>query len=208
MPIPTTPTILTTHAKREFLGDYAVFARAAYMEFGSDAAAQTAILSKVSSSGKLGAVFGWSDGNNPGGGEHALVQAASQAGAIVHPADYNRNLEALSNLPLGPLTPVAAPDTCTCPSGAAKHTVAFVMTDGDNLQWTLGRWSMNPTKWFGATGRGDVPVGWTVPPALAWLAPTVFAKFQVSRAGVVGRTCGRACVCACVRVRVRSVRGE
>jgi hypothetical protein len=56
----------------------------------------------------------------------------------------------------------------------AVHTVAFMMSDGDNLCWVSGGWATDP-KWFGSPDRGKVPLGFTVAPALAALAPTVLA---------------------------------
>ncbi len=46
------------------------------------------------------------------------------------------------------------------------------MTDGDNVQWVLNSFATDPA-WFGSPQRGTVPVGWTMSPALAELAPTV-----------------------------------
>jgi hypothetical protein len=64
------------------------------------------------------------------------------------------------------------PMTCTCPDTHAcslKHAcpclcapqVAFLMTDGDNIQWLLGPFSTSPS-WFASPDRGLVPLGWTV----------------------------------------------
>merc|ERR1712217_20618 len=56
--------------------------------------------------------------------------------------------------------------------GKNVHTVSFVMSDGDNVQWMFNTFATTET-WYGASTRGKVPVGWTVAPALAKLAPTI-----------------------------------
>ena len=46
------------------------------------------------------------------------------------------------------------------------------MSDGDNLQWLQSGWATDP-QWWGAPGRGSVPVGWTFSPAALELLPPV-----------------------------------
>ena len=55
----------------------------------------------------------------------------------------------------------------------AVHTVAFVMSNGDNLQWMQNDW--REEQWYGAKERGAVPIGWTVPAAAAQLLPTILS---------------------------------
>ena len=55
-----------------------------------------------------------------------------------------------------------------------KHTVAFVMSDGDNLQWILGPWTTDE-RWWGASERGSVPLGWTLSPAIGHVASPALA---------------------------------
>ena len=57
--------------------------------------------------------------------------------------------------------------------GTHVHTVAFVMSDGDNLQWLQNDWRSEA--WYGAPERGAVPIGWTVPAAAVQLLPSVLA---------------------------------
>jgi hypothetical protein len=52
-----------------------------------------------------------------------------------------------------------------------RHTVAFLMSDGDNLCWLQGGW--RTAQWFGAPERGAVPLGWTFSPGAADLLPNV-----------------------------------
>ena len=55
------------------------------------------------------------------------------------------------------------------------HTVCFVMSDGDNIQWLLN-WFITDNRWFGNNNRGQLDIGWTISPALSELAPTVMSK--------------------------------
>ena len=55
------------------------------------------------------------------------------------------------------------------------HTVCFVMSDGDNIQWLLN-WFITDIRWFGNNNRGQLDIGWTISPALSELAPTVMSK--------------------------------
>ena len=56
------------------------------------------------------------------------------------------------------------------------------MTDGDNLQWTLGPWATDD-RWFGSPKRGTVPVGWTYSPAIASVAPAALQYVLSARSG-------------------------
>eukprot|EP00666_Eupelagonemidae_sp_cell4sb_P006472 gene6472-4735_t len=44
------------------------------------------------------------------------------------------------------------------------------MTDGDNVQWLLNDF-FTGSKWLGAAEVGQAPLGFTISPALAALAP-------------------------------------
>lgn len=146
------------------LGDYAVFARAPMMAFGSDAKAQATILGR---SDELAVAFGW-------GPENEYVSTLNQHGVYVHASDWSKNLAALGNVQWQTAKPPLAIESHYNYS-AAVHTVSFLMSDGDNIQWTLGGWSTNE-KWWGSSQRGAVPLGWTFSPATKWLAPTMLQQ--------------------------------
>lgn len=114
----------------------------------------------------MGVCFGW-------GPENDYVSDCNQHGLYVHASDYNKNLPALSNV-LFASEPSPRPPRKPAPQAAPKpvHTVSFVMTDGDNLQWTYGPWAWS-SQWFGAPYRGTVPMGWTFSPATAFLAKPI-----------------------------------
>ena len=41
------------------------------------------------------------------------------------------------------------------------HTVCFLMSDGDNIQWLLN-WFITDSRWFGNNNRGQIDIGWTI----------------------------------------------
>jgi len=59
----------------------------------------------------------------------------------------------------------------TAKGSGGVHTVAFVMSDGDNIQWLQGGWRSD--EWYGSPDRGAVPIGWTFAPAMESLAPVI-----------------------------------
>ncbi len=55
------------------------------------------------------------------------------------------------------------------------HFTAFVTSDGDNIQWSLGNFFDHPYYWR-ATHRAEFPMGWTAPVShLSQLAPAALA---------------------------------
>ena len=60
------------------------------------------------------------------------------------------------------------------------HTVCFVMSDGDNLQWILGGFASDLAH-FGSPDRGKIAMGWTISPAIADLSPaTLFYLYNAA----------------------------
>ena len=57
------------------------------------------------------------------------------------------------------------------------HYVAFVMSDGDNIQW-LSRDFMLP-KWWGSPLRGQFNMTWEMAPILADVAPSMLRYYQL-----------------------------
>lgn len=174
-------------SKSQFLGDYSVFARAASLAFGSDPVAQKALLGSRGGSSRLGAAFGW-------GPENAYVSTCNEQAVYVHASDYCMNLAALSNARVATArvanggARAATHDAADRSSSGTprhrretrRHTVAFVMSDGDNLQWVLGPFSTD-IRWWQSPQRGRQPVGWTLSPALAYVAPAALSTIQASR---------------------------
>lgn len=156
------------------LAEYAVAAGAPVLEFnsgetagGAGAALSVARLAvQAAKMGEAGicAALGWS------GDEPMYVSQMSVAGCAVHASDWAHSLVALSNMPAdGRIPPEPEPE----PKSDAikgKHTVAFLTSDGDNVQWLENAFATNED-WWAAPERGSVPIGWTVSPALSALVP-------------------------------------
>jgi hypothetical protein len=121
-------------------------------------------------------LFGW------GPEEFPLVATASSHGVHVHPADHAFNLSTLSQFDV-PLRQRPAPADTAGTQGT--HTVCFLMSDGDNVQWMLGDFSA--PSWYGNPNRGQVNLGWTAPPSMAELAPTVLDALYRTASTAPGR---------------------
>jgi len=148
-------------ANATYLGDYTVFANA-FRFFEPISSPFT--LSVLKDMKPDAALLGWGDD------ERELVRATSRNSIVVHAADLANNLSVLTNID-------AAYDQQESPvtfdSLVDKvHTVCFLMTDGDNVQWMTHDFATSK-KWYNADERGSIPLGWTVSPALTELAPPI-----------------------------------
>ncbi|MGS2761883.1 PA14 domain-containing protein [Sinomicrobium sp. M5D2P9] len=149
------------------LGDYSAFTGA--FQFWDDSPSGTLANSVYTRMDKGATYFGW------GPQEYETVEQLSLNSAVIHPSDWGPNMSTLTNIPPTKDTfrqkePVKAfeviPDV---------HTVCFVISDGDNVQWLLGSHD-SPTSWNNPN-RARVNLGWTISPALAELAPVVYEKY-------------------------------
>jgi hypothetical protein len=143
-----------------FLADYSVFGKMITFYHPSWDSTTNKIFASFNPNSAL---FGW------GFDEFQLVAQASSYNGFTHAADYSINLSVLSNFSVE-AKQKSAPDTIA--SKENTHTVCFLMTDGDNIQWAVGA-LLTGANWFGNKYRGMVKVGWTVSPSLVELAPTV-----------------------------------
>jgi hypothetical protein len=128
-------------------------------------------------------VIGWGGGDDP---EWGCVHAATAHGtAGVIAADWAVNIAALHSLEQDMALPSVTPSEqdeqdeqdVALPAPSAtdtpKHTVSFLMSDGDNVQWVLNAWGApEPDNWYNSPDRGKLAMGWTMSPSLAVLAPT------------------------------------
>ena len=145
-------------SKCTFLSDYSVFAGAFHFTDAMNSPLTARAFGHMKTNSAL---LGW-------GNESDLVTTASQYGIHVHAADWVSNLSTFTNFRVQAQQKVHSTDTTIIPG---THTVCFVMTDGDNIQWLMGAFADN-TNWYGSPHRGMANIGWTVSPALAELAPT------------------------------------
>ncbi|MBW3622658.1 MAG: hypothetical protein KY468_04530 [Armatimonadetes bacterium] len=111
--------------------------------------------------------YGW------GNDEHAWVRDLSRANATGAPADWCVNLSAISKLPAGPLR---RPRRLTPETEDGVRYVAFVMSDGDNLQWLTGGFVDHRFYW-GSPRRGTFPFTWEVSALLGEKGPRVLRQF-------------------------------
>ena len=130
-----------------YLGDYGVFTNAFRFYESINNAFTQAVFKDMKPNAAL---LGWGDD------EHELVKAASKNSIMVHAADFANNLSVLTNIDASfdqqdsPLTF----DT----SNSKVHTVCFLMTDGDNVQWMTHDFATSK-KWYNADDRGSIPLG-------------------------------------------------
>lgn len=111
---------------------------------------------------KGAAVFGWGD---PEKGEIGFVSEVSKVlSGYTIPSDHSYNLSTLSGFKLE----TVKQKTNITAKKENKHTVCFMLTDGDNIQFYLG--GFNDRKWFGNALRGSFKMGWGIPPTLIDLA--------------------------------------
>lgn len=108
------------------------------------------------------AVAGWNCGNED---QHTLP--VSRYGHFQTASNWALNLPVLSAaaetaMPR-PLASAMLEPTGPKRDGTAEHMVAFLMSDGDNLQWSLGNFAHSAHYWQHPS-RGRVPVGWTACP--------------------------------------------
>lgn len=112
-------------------------------------------------------VFGW------GRDELEFVGEVSRGGGAVIPADWSLNLSALRHLPAA--LPVPPRPGKPRARQAGERVVAFVVTDGDNLQWVGGRFVDDPGFWASPL-RGRFAVTWEMPPEARIVAPRVLER--------------------------------
>lgn len=157
-------TVLQQASKADCMGDYAIASGA--LQWWRDDVVSDPLAGRVW--GALAppfAALGW------GPDERGTVGVVSALGGLMVASDWASNLDVLSQFDVPALAQQAAPPAPP-PPPQQQHTVAFVMTDGDNLQWLLGGFATG-SAWWGSPARGSVPMGWTLSPAAADLAPAV-----------------------------------
>ena len=138
------------------LTDYSSFANAAIWWDGEGltSATSTLILGSLSSAQAsdpaTAAVLGWGDGD-----EAQNVMKISKNGGFIHASDYAQNLATLTGF--GSAIPPKQKRDATTSLDAKKHTISFLFSDGDNVQWMLNSMTTD-ARWFGSPNRGKVPV--------------------------------------------------
>lgn len=144
---------LNPDVHKSALREYATALGAAVIWLDPNVAAESTLLNSFLSSMPAGANYmGWWPEEAPG------VQRASQYGIATIASDWATNLTLHSGMPRTINTkPIPAK-----PALKNKIYVAFILSDGDNLQYVehLMR------KLWNNPDRGSVPIGWTLSPAM------------------------------------------
>ena len=167
--------MLTIQAPSKYtnLADYSVFGKALTCYDAVVTSNDTCYMIESKMDGKQFPVFGWSS-------EFEIVSTAASKSGFVHASDWAMDMAVLTNIAIPSFTQKKITQQTT----TNRHKVAFVFSDGDNIQWALSVFATD-TKWFGSNQRGSAHVGWTVSPALAEVSP-VTLKYLYDQAQVTG----------------------
>jgi len=150
--------------KRLYLGDYSTFTNSVNFFDTLKSDLTTNMFSRMKPNSIL---LGFSEYD-----EYQTIKKATDNMIITQMADYAVNLSTLTNIN----TIISQKfHESSYKEIDDVHTVCFVMTDGDNIQWLLN-WFATDQRWFGSNNRGKVDIGWTISPSLSELAPTVMQK--------------------------------
>ncbi|UII24112.1 AbfB domain-containing protein [Fulvivirga ligni] len=144
---------LNPNAHKAALREYATALGAAVIWLDPNVSGESELLNNFLSSMPAGANYmGWWPEEGPG------VERASNYGIATIASDWSTNLTVHSGMPR--TVNVSAPPAK--PALQNKLYVAFILSDGDNLQYVehLMR------KLWNNPDRGSVPIGWTLSPAM------------------------------------------
>jgi hypothetical protein len=149
------------------LADYSTYTKA--FQFWDDSPAGPLATSVYNRMNKGATFFGW------GPQEYETVEQLSLNSMMIIPSDWAANMSALTNIPAikdsfrqkDPIKPFEVVPNV--------HTVCFVISDGDNVQWLLG--SLDNMNNWNNPNRGRVNLGWTISPSLSELAPVLYEKY-------------------------------
>jgi hypothetical protein len=110
-----------------------------------------------------GRIFGW------GPSEVDLFTQASQNNQQVVPSDFSWSSSTTSQWKV-PIARQKYHPPGNILTHGGRHYVAFVMSDGDNVQWLTNAFATDP-RWFGSPHRGNFNMTWDFSPSLADMNP-------------------------------------
>lgn len=158
---------LSPQAHKGSLREYAIALGAAVIWLDPLKAEESNLLNKFLASMPKGANYmGWWPEEQPG------VDRVSKYGLTTIPSDYCTNLAFHSGMPRTiNHHPVPAK-----PALENKIYVAFIISDGDNLQYVEHRMR----RFWDDPNRGSVPIGWTISPAMVDAMPGALNYYHQS----------------------------
>ena len=113
-----------------------------------------------------GRIYGW------GPSEFDLFNQASQNSQQVVGSNWSWSSSTTSKWKV-PLAKQQYHTPVNVQTQTGKHYVAFVMSDGDNVQVLTGGWATD-SKWFGSPYRGNFNMTWDFSPTLPEMNPVAF----------------------------------
>src|SRR5882672_9367619 len=118
----------------------------------------TALNPYAASQNHQGRIYGW------GPDEFQLFNQGSQNDQQIVGSNWSWSSSTTSKWKV-PLSKQKYHPAVNLPTQTGKHYVAFVMSDGDNVQVLTGGWATDP-KWFGSPYRGNFNMTWDFSPTL------------------------------------------
>jgi hypothetical protein len=149
--------------KPHYLRDFAVLNNA-FTFFGFDSTFRMRVAQAL---GPGATFYGWT------GNEFGWISDLSRSSSEGVAADFCVNLSAMSRLPVTIPSRLHVPPD---PAEEGQRIVAFVLSDGDNIQWETGGMPLDE-KYYASPRRGQFPMNWEVSPLLASVAPRVLKYF-------------------------------
>lgn len=119
-------------------------------------------------------VLGW----NNTLGEYDTVKSFSEMNVCMIPSDHAYNVSTLSGFErAGKVNQEQyAEEKSYAVEDEKRHTVCFIMSDGDNMQWMLNDFSSS--RWYGSDLRGLFPMTWGLPALLGDLAHPMYMYYM------------------------------
>ena len=114
-------------------------------------------------------LFGWYTAGQ--GGEIGGVHSSSLKQVITIASDHSMNMSFLEEKS-SKVFEQKKPVDNSLKAEPGKHYIAFVYSDGDNVQWMLNSFPVDPKR-FAHDKSEKIPFGWSMSPGLADFAPSV-----------------------------------
>jgi len=149
----------------ETLGDYAILCGSYYNYYDGLVPEEHMAMYEFLNDNAI--VFGW----NNTIGEFGAVNTFGQINVCMVPSDFCNSLSTYSGFDIESLDQKRNDNSPADKENV--HTVAFLMTDGDNLQWLMNTFT-HGTNWYASPLRGSFDMSWGLPAtAIEMNAPLV-----------------------------------